>query len=131
MKHLVLALVLLLAPTLFAAAAPTPAKTLSLSDAQIERNIKARLARSAKVGRNGFQVKVQGGVATLDGRTNVIQHKGAATRMAKAGGARAVVNNIVISEEARQKAAARLAGVRRAKIETSPASTPRTATVGR
>lgn len=96
--------------------AATPTRSVTLPDSQIERTIKARLARS-KIGRNGFQVKVQGGVATFEGRTNVIQHKGAATRMAKRAGAKAVVNNIVISEEARQKAAARLEGIRRVKVE--------------
>lgn len=115
MKTLILAILLLFAPSgpLFAG---TPTKALSLTDIQIERNMKAKLAKS-KIGRNNFQVRVQAGVLTLEGRTNVIQHKGAATRMAKSSGARAVVNNIVISEEARRKAAARMDGIRRVKLE--------------
>ncbi len=56
-----------------------------------------------------FTVSVQGGIATIEGKTNVIQHKGVATRLARTGGALAVQNHIVISEEARAKAAARLA----------------------
>jgi osmotically-inducible protein OsmY len=83
-----------------------------LPDAQIERNIKARLARSKMSGKEHFTVSVQGGVATLEGKTNVIQHKGVATRIAKLGGAVAVENHIQISEEARAKAAARLARYR-------------------
>ncbi|MDQ1470261.1 MAG: hypothetical protein QOJ99_1741 [Bryobacterales bacterium] len=63
-------------------------------------------------GKEHFTVSVQGGVATLEGKTNVIQHKGVATRIAKLGGAVAVENHIQISEEARAKAAARLARYR-------------------
>jgi len=59
-----------------------------------------------------FTVSVQNGVATLEGKTNVIQHKGVATRIAKMGGALAVQNHIQISEEAKAKAAARLAKYR-------------------
>jgi osmotically-inducible protein OsmY len=83
-----------------------------LPDAQIERNIKARLARSKMSGKEHFTVSVQGGVATLEGKTNVIQHKGVATRIAKLGGAVAVENHIQISDEARAKAGARLAQYR-------------------
>jgi osmotically-inducible protein OsmY len=94
---------------------PAPAvaqRSRVLPDAQIERNIKARLARSKMSGKEHFTVSVQGGVATLEGKTNVIQHKGVATRIAKLGGAVAVENHIQISEEARAKAAARLARYR-------------------
>ena len=49
------------------------------SDAEIEKEIRARLAKS-KIGVEKFQVHVQGGVATFEGKTNVIQHKGVATR---------------------------------------------------
>ena len=87
------------------------APRLALSDAQIERNIRAKLAKS-KISTNHFTVKVSGGVALLEGRTAVIQHKGVATRLAKSGGAIAVQNQIQISEEARAKAAARLAKYR-------------------
>jgi osmotically-inducible protein OsmY len=83
-----------------------------LPDAQIERNIKARLARSKMSGKEHFTVSVRGGVATLEGKTNVIQHKGVATRLARLGGAVAVENHIQISEEAKAKAAARLAKYR-------------------
>jgi osmotically-inducible protein OsmY len=81
-----------------------------VSDAQIERNIKARLAKSKMtlVGKEKFTVTVKDGVATLEGKTNVIQHKGVATRLAKLSGAIAVQNRIEVSEEAKAKAAARL-----------------------
>jgi hypothetical protein len=88
-----------------------------LSDAQIERDIKARLARSPKISLDKFTVKVQGGIAMFEGKTNVIQHKGVATRMAKAAGAKAVVNNIQISDAARKQAADRLAnGPKKAQV---------------
>jgi hypothetical protein len=98
------------------------------SDAEIEKEIRARLAKS-KIGVEKFQVHVQGGVATFEGKTNVIQHKGVATRLAKSSGAVAVANHIEISEAAKEKAAANLeSGRRRAQIkrgdsrsETAPA----------
>lgn len=100
-----------------------------LSDAQIERNIRERFARSKMtlVSKERFTVKVQDGVAILEGKTGVIQHKGVATRIAKMGGAVAVENHIEVSAEARAKAAARLnryragsAGPVRAKVLTVP-----------
>jgi hypothetical protein len=73
------------------------------SDAQIEATIRAKFARS-KINAEKFTVHVQGGVATIEGKTNVIQHKGTATRLAKTGGAVAVNNHIEISDAAKQKA---------------------------
>jgi hypothetical protein len=88
-------------------------------DARIEQAIKAKLAKS-KIGADHFTVRVQGGIAKWEGRTSVIQHKGAATRMAKTAGAAAVVNNIQIDEAARRKARENLqSGVRRAQIKRS------------
>lgn len=87
------------------------AVTAKLPDVQIERNIRAKFAKS-KINVEHFTVTVQSGVATIEGKTNVIQHKGVATRLAKTGGALAVQNHIQISEEARAKAAAKLAKAR-------------------
>lgn len=78
-------------------------------DAEVERAIRARFAKS-KIGRENFQVKVQGGVATIEGTTDVIQRKGTATRLAKLAGARAVDNRIEVSEAARRKAVAGFRG---------------------
>ncbi len=87
------------------------------SDAAIEAAIRAKFAKS-KINEDKFQVRVQGGVATIEGRTDVIQHKGVATRLAKTGGAAAVNNKIQISDAARQKAARNLAeGRRRVQIK--------------
>jgi len=83
-----------------------------LPDAQIERNIRAKLAKSKMSGTEHFTVSVHDGVATLEGKTGVIQHKGVATRLARTGGAIAVQNHIQISEEAKAKAAAKLAKYR-------------------
>lgn len=98
------------------AAAAAPIRR-GLSDAQVERNIRARLARSKMtlVSKEQFTVTVKDGVALLEGKTNVIQHKGVATRLAKLGGAVAVQNHIEVSEAARAKAAARLARYRQNK----------------
>ncbi len=90
-------------------------------DAQIEAAIRARFSRS-KIAEDRFQVRVQGGVATIEGQTNVIQRKGVATRLAKAAGARQVVNRITIGEAARRKAAANLVeGRRRAQVKRGEA----------
>jgi hypothetical protein len=79
------------------------------SDAEIEATIKAKLAKS-KIGQEGFQVHVKDRVATWTGTTSVMQHKGAATRMAKSAGAIQVTNNIKISSEAAAKAKGNLSG---------------------
>lgn len=92
------------------ATAPRPAAAQhapAISDAQIDASIKAKLAKS-KIGKDGFKYRVQRGVVTWEGSTNVIQHKGSATRMAKTAGATQVVNNIQISAAAKAKAAANL-----------------------
>jgi len=109
------------APVRPAAPAAQPAR----SDAQIEADIRARLAKS-KIAADKFQVRVQGGVATIEGRTDVIQHKGVATRLAKSGGALAVNNHIQISDAAREKASANLEkGRRRVQIKRGdPRSDP-------
>lgn len=80
-----------------------------LSDAEIERNIRTKLTKS-KIGKDGFTFHIKSGVVTWEGSTNVIQHKGAATRMARTSGALQVVNNIKISDAARAKAAGNLTG---------------------
>ena len=95
------------------AAAPAP----KLTDPQINQALKAKLAKS-KMARNGFTFNVSNGTATIEGKANIIQHKGAMTRMAKTAGASRVVNNIQISEEAKAKARDKLAaGRRRAQIK--------------
>ena len=101
---------------------PAPTAQPRLSDAQLEADIRARFARSQKISQDHFQVRVQGGVATIEGRTGVIQHKGSATRMAKSAGALAVNNHIQLSDAARQKAASNLeTGRRRAQIKRGDA----------
>jgi hypothetical protein len=93
--------------------------TTSAQDREIEAAIRAKLAKS-KIKKDGFTVRVQGGVAYWEGTTSVIQHKGSATRMAKTAGAKAVVNNIKITDAAKQKASQNLdQGRRRAQIKRS------------
>ncbi|HTW65619.1 MAG TPA: BON domain-containing protein [Bryobacteraceae bacterium] len=107
----------------------TPTKSHSegkFSDAEIEATIKAKLEKS-KIGKDGFQVHVKDRVATWTGTTSVMQHKGAATRMAKAAGALRVTNNIKIVGEDAAKVKGNLGGQPRhvqvkpgAPSETSP-----------
>src|SRR5215813_5121460 len=90
------------------APATTPTQTANpKNDSELQQNIRARFARS-KISADNFQVKVQGGIATIEGTTNIIQHKATATRLARLAGAKEVVNKIKISDAARQKAAAQL-----------------------
>jgi len=90
-----------------------------MTDAQLEKAIQERFAKS-KIAVNKFQVRVQGGTATIEGRTDVIQHKGTATRLARITGATAVVNKVQVSDQARQKAAGQLVtGRRRAQVTRS------------
>ena len=97
-------------PAKLNAAPSTNTKTVrkaTPSDSQIEATIRTKLAKS-KIGKDGFKFHVLHGVVTWEGTTNVIQHKGAATRMARSAGAAQVVNNIQISASAKAKAAANL-----------------------
>jgi len=95
------------------------ANRTTLSDSQIEKDIRERFSAS-KIAADKFEVHVQGGRATITGKTDVLQHKGTATRMARAAGAADVVNKVEPTEEAREKAAANLTkGRRRAQIKRS------------
>lgn len=97
--------------------APAAQGTTAQQDKLIEATIREKLAKS-KIGKDGFTVRVQGGVATWEGTTSVLQHKGAATRMAKTAGAKAVVNHIKVTDAAKQKAEDNLdQGRRRAQVK--------------
>jgi BON domain len=97
-----------------------------LTDIQLEALIRAKFAKS-KINADKFKVRVQGGIATIEGSTDVMQHKGVATRMARSAGAIAVNNHIQLSDEAKQKAAGNLQqGRRRAQVQRGePRSQPR------
>jgi hypothetical protein len=118
--------ILTLAATCFAADAkknPPAQGTTAAEDKVLEAKIREKLAKS-KIGKDGFKVRVQGGVAYWEGKTEVVQHKGAATRMAKTSGAKKVVNNIQISDAAKDKAAENLEqGRRRAQVKRGDART--------
>jgi BON domain-containing protein len=96
--------------------------TGKFSDAEIEATIKSKLAKS-KIGKEGFQVHVKDGVATWTGTTKVMQHKGAATRMAKTAGAIRVLNNIKVSEQDAAKSTGNLTGAPR-HVSLTPAAKP-------
>jgi hypothetical protein len=105
------------------AATPAPAKKAApqKSDKEIEATIRAKFAKS-KISADKFTVHVQGGVATIEGHTSVVQHKGVATRLAKTGGALAVNNRVQSSDAAKKKAADNLdEGRRRAQVKRGDA----------
>lgn len=98
-----------------------------MPDATIESGIRYRFQKS-KIRSEGFSVRVQGGVAIIEGKTKVIQRKGVATRLAKLAGARAVDNRIQVDPAARQLAAANLEkGRRRAQVKRGEIRTETTA----
>ena len=98
----------------------TPAP--KLPDSQLEATIRAKFAKSKKISLDKFTVHVQGGVATIEGHSDVVQHKGTATRMAKTAGAVAVVNKIQLSQAAKDKANQNLEkGRRRAQVKRGDA----------
>jgi osmotically-inducible protein OsmY len=89
------------------------------NDAELEKKIRAKFSAS-KINAEKFEVHVQGGVATITGKTDVVQRKGTATRLAKTAGAIQVINNVQVSEAARQRAAKNLSsGTRRAQVKRS------------
>jgi hypothetical protein len=98
------------------AAAKAAAKP-RLPDAKLEAVIRAKFAKS-KINADKFTVHVQGGVATIEGKTDVMQHKGTATRMARTAGAVTVSNHVQISDAAKAKAAGNLEkGRRRVQVK--------------
>jgi hypothetical protein len=113
-------------PQTKAAAAAAASQTPKMSDAQLAKAINARFGAS-KISTDNFKAHVEGGVATLEGYTQVVQHKGTATRLAKSAGALAVINNIEISQAAKDKAQANLdSGRRRAQVKRTETEAHRT-----
>jgi len=105
-------------------AGATPRPVARLTDAQLESTIRGKFEKSKSA--NQFKIHVQGGVATIDGKTDVVQHKAAATRMAKSAGAVAVNNKVVVSDAAKQKAAGNLEeGRRRVQVKRGDARSER------
>jgi len=104
------------APVHERAAAPPQSSKPRVNDAQLEATIRAKFAKSKSASK--FTVHVQGGIATIEGKTDVVQHKGVATRMAKTAGALAVNNHVEVSEAAKKKAADNLdEGRRRVQVK--------------
>ena len=100
---------------------PAPTMRPAASDADIEKTIRAKFAKS-KISADKFTVHVQGGVATIEGHSDVVQHKGTATRLAHTGGAVKVVNKIQLSQAAKDKANQNLdKGRRRAQVKRGDA----------
>lgn len=103
--------ILLLTFATLASPAQTPEETpsedatarQSLQDAALKTTIEKRFADSA-IAVNHFEVEVRDGAAILRGRTDVVQHKGVATRLARLAGAENVDNRIEVTDRARAKA---------------------------
>lgn len=70
-------------------------RAASGEDALITSRLKSKMARS-KLKSDGLQYRVEGGTVEWSGTVKIPQRKGAATRMAKAAGAKRVLNRIVV-----------------------------------
>ncbi len=95
---------------------PTAAKTMHVtkpakvtpaakSDADIQADIQKRLAAAPKLKSENISVAVSGGVATFSGTVANSGSKGGVSSLAKAAGAKQVVNNITIQKVAKAAAA--------------------------
>ncbi|MFN0110640.1 MAG: BON domain-containing protein [Blastocatellia bacterium] len=73
------------------------------SDADIQKCIVDKLAKSEKLSTQGLSAAVSGGEATLTGNAANAGSKGAATKMAKACGASKVTNNITSPPVSKKK----------------------------
>jgi len=106
-----------------AAGAPAAGKSTqkNATDREIEQTIQQKLSKS-KLAADHFSVSVSRGIVTIEGSTDVPQHKGVMTRMAKASGALAVRNNIRVSAAGKAKTTGALAKAR-AKSRRVPART--------
>src|SRR6185312_16472795 len=82
----------------------------------------------SKLAADHFSVSVSRGIVTIEGSTDVPQHKGVMTRMAKASGALAVRNNIRVSTAGKAKTTGALAKAR-AKSRSVSARTAASARV--
>ena len=83
--------------------ATKPAKVVpaAKSDAEIQTDIQKRLAAAPKLKSENISVAVSGGVATFSGTVANSGSKGGVSSLAKAAGAKKVVNNITIQKVAK------------------------------
>ncbi|MFN0084693.1 MAG: BON domain-containing protein [Blastocatellia bacterium] len=79
-------------------AAPAKSAHMAKSDAEIQADIQKRLAESPKLKSENISATVSGGVATFTGTVKNSGSKGGVTGLAKAAGAKSVVNNIKVEK---------------------------------
>ena len=96
--------------------APAPAKQSTKSsktmkpaksDAEIQADIQKRLSEAPKPKSENISVSVANGVATFTGTVKSSGAKGGVSSLAKAAGAKSVVNNITIEKPAKPAPAAK------------------------
>ena len=79
--------------------AAKPAKTVTVkSDADIQADIQKRLAAAPKLKSENISVAVSNAVATFTGSVKNAGSKGGVSSLAKAAGAKSVVNNITVEK---------------------------------
>lgn len=77
-------------------AAKSASSATTKSDADIQSDIQKRLAAAPKLKSENISVAVSGGIATFTGTVNNSGSKGGVSSLAKAAGAKKVVNNITV-----------------------------------
>ena len=80
---------------------PAKAAPAAKSDADIQADIQKRLAAAPKLKSENISVAVSNGVATFSGMVNNSGSKGGVSNLAKAAGAKQVVNNITVQKTAK------------------------------
>lgn len=96
-------------------AMPAKKHTAQKTDAEIQSCVEQKLAAAPKLKDQGFSVSVSGGVATFTGAAKNASSKGGVNGIAKACGAKQVVNNITVQAPAKPAASSP------AKRKTQPA----------
>ena len=82
-------------------AAAKPMKTVAVkNDADIQADIQKRLTAAPKLKSENINATVSGGIATFTGSVKNAGSKGGVSSLAKAAGAKSVVNNITIEKPA-------------------------------
>lgn len=102
------------------AIAQTESAVASATGDQALRDAILKRFAASRIGARNFQVAVSNGIVTLTGNTDIAQHKGTATRLAKSAGAKEVLNEIEISDAGKQRMRRSLDGARKPLASDMP-----------
>ena len=104
--------------------AKAKAATTSKSDAEIQADIQKRLAAAPHLKTENIGVNVAGGIATFTGMVKSAGSKGGVSSLAKAAGAKSVVNNILVEKTAKLAPTPKPAATPKPATMANPAPAP-------